>query len=155
MGCDIHLFVEVKKKKSLIDKLKFWKPTKWVSVDKWYKYEDGGHYIQYDDRFYTGRNYNLFTALCGVRSHSFSNKPPMISEPKGLPNDCSFDVKRISDEWEGDAHSHSYNTLSELMKFDWSDYGETCDYFRLNTIPKLQALSNNPDNVRIVYFFDN
>lgn len=134
--------------------MKFWKPTKWVSVDKWTN-EDGYIGVPYDDRFYTGRNYNLFSALCGVRSDHFYNSPRCISEPKGLPVDCSNEVNQVSEEWGSDGHSHNYNTLRELLEFDWSDYGQTCDEFINRTIPKLQALSNNPDNVRIVYFFDN
>ena len=165
MGCDIHLFAEVKKKKIFIDWLTFWKPKEWVSIDKWTKnkyYEEGNddgeqeYEIARDNRFYSGgRNYNLFCALCGVRSHSFRDSPNCISEPKGLPNDVSQEVKEQSEIYGSDGHSHSWNTLKELRDFDWSGYGETTKCFLDEVIPKMAAQNVKDSDVRIVYFFDN
>jgi hypothetical protein len=151
MGCDIHLYAEVKKE------------GKWVNIDKYSKNNDFGEYegereftIAREDRFYTGgRMYNLFAALCGVRDFEFSNTPPKISEPKGLPDDVSAEVKLESDEYGSDGHSHSWNTLRELKEFDWSSYGKTCDRFKQEVIPKMEAQGVPDEEIRIVYFFDN
>lgn len=164
MGCDIHLFAEVKKRKSFKEKLVFWKPKKWVSVDrysknKWfenYPDEEREFEIKREHRFYTGgRSYNLFAALAGVRSEHFNESIVPVSIPKGLPPDVSNIVKSESDIYGSDGHSHSYNTLNELMDYDWSPWGKTCDVFLNEVIPKMKSLSRKYDNVRIVYFFDN
>lgn len=154
MGCDIHLYVEVKKKRSFTDRLKFWVKPKWESFDNWVIEDD--NYLTTNPRFYTGgRCYNLFAALCGVRSFLFEPEPPRISEPKGLPSDVSNEVLKVSNQWGTDGHSHSWNTLKELEDFNWSEYGETCNRFLDEVLPKMRKLSNNSENVRIVYFFDN
>jgi hypothetical protein len=165
MGCDIHLFVEVKKKRSFIDWMMFWKPKQWLNIDKWTrnkyfdKENDGSEpefEIKREDRFYTyGRCYNLFCTLCGVRSNCFTGNPPIISEPKGLPKDVSKQVLIESDRYGSDGHSHNWNTLEELEAFDWSSYGETVKPFLDEVIPKMKTLNVKRTDVRIVYFFDN
>lgn len=166
MGCDIHLYAEAKKKKGLIDRLMFWKPaTEWVSLDIWETNEDwepDSRYYQhelkipYKKGFYTdGRNYNLFSALCGVRSQSFYGEPARISDPGGIPEDTCQLIKNEVRAWGSDGHSHNYNTLAELKAFDWSSYGQTCDDFRKEVIGKMEAVGVKDTDVRIVYFFDN
>jgi len=149
MGCDIHLFAEKKVN------------DKWVSIDKYTKNPDFGEYdnrefvIERENQVYRGRNYNLFCALAGVRSFHFSGTPSMVSEPKGLPEDCCEEIKKESALYGSDGHSHSWNTLAELEAFNWDEYGKTCDEFRSRVFPKLKEASEDPNNVRIVYFFDN
>ena len=163
MGCDIHLFAEVKKKKNLIDWLMFWKIKQWQNIDKWTKnkyfeeYDDEQEFeIKREDKFYSERrNYSLFCALCGVRSYRFEPEPPFISEPKGIPNDVSEVVMREIDRHGDDGHSHNWNTLKELKEFDWSIYGETTKDFLDQVIPKMEAQKVKDTDVRIVYFFDN
>jgi len=119
MGCDIHLFVERK-----VD-------GKWISADRWTPNEYAGEEgepdvcVEYENRFYKGRNYNLFAILASVRNGvGFAGwdtgdgfKP--IAMPKGLPSDVSAEVKAESDRWDGDGHSHSWLTLAELKAYDW------------------------------------
>ena len=165
MGCDIHCFAEVKTKKNLIDWLMFWNKKQWRNIDTWTKnkcYEeengesDSEFEITREHQFYSGgRNYNLFCALCGVRGRHFEDKAPFISDPKGLPNDVSKEVKIESARWGSDGHSHGWNTLKELKEFDWSAYGETVDMFLEEVIPKMEAQKVKDTDVRIVYFFDN
>lgn len=159
MGCDIHLFAEAKIKRSFIERLKFWVKPKWTTIDVWELDEDyipPRIIVPYEKRTYTGgRNYNLFTALCGVRSGHFYGESPMLSEPKGLPDDCCDEIRRESELWDGDGHSHSFNTLKELKEFDWSPYGDTVSYFLNEVIPKLELIGVDDEDVRIVYFFDN
>lgn len=162
MGCDIHLFAEAKKKKGIIEMLMFWKKPKWVSIDKYTKNPDFGDegerefHIRREDRFYTGgRSYNLFAALCGVRADCFTEAVVPISEPKGVPDDACNEYKNAVKEWEGDGHSHSWNTLKELKEHDWSPWGKTCDYFLNEVLPKMESQGLKDTDVRIVYFFDN
>lgn len=159
MGCDIHLYAE---KKVTPKWWEFWKRPKWVSIDKysrnedWESFDDPEYKVAYDDRFYTGgRSYNVFCALANVRAFHFTGDPPCVSQPKGLPHDCCPEILAESDRYGSDGHSHSWNTLRELQDFDWSSYTPTTDEFLNEVIPKMKAASNNPDHVRIVYFFDN
>ena len=191
MGCDIHLFVEVKK------------DGKWEAIDK-FEEEDGCIYAPYEEQIYKGRNYPLFALLANVRN--YSDVQP-IHEPKGFPDDVSDVLKRMSKEWNDDWHSHSYLTIRELNEYDWEQpikesgfvdnkrwkafvetlKTETPDYmlrfpyaqgigdslkqshtwhewtvptkitvgdFIYGVIKKLNAIGE-PDDVRIVYAFDN
>jgi len=159
MGCDIHLYIE-KRFYRHDDK----ENGKWVSMDKLsenhYSYlypDDKEPYLQIktEDQFYTyGRNYNLFCALAGARSWNFVNDPPMVSPPKGMPKDACKLVKKLKREYGSDGHTHSWLTLRELLQFDWTPYGNTCDSFRNDTMKKMEALGE-PHDVRIVFWFDN
>jgi hypothetical protein len=160
MGCDIHLFAE----KKMVPKWgQFWKSPKWVSIDKYTRNPDFGQYegerefeVAREDRIYTdGRNYNLFCALAGVRSYQFTGEPPVVSEPKGLPDDCCPEIIQEAKNWGSDGHTHSWLTLKEMEDFDWSPYGATCDDFMTEVFSKLRDQSSNPENVRIVFWFDN
>lgn len=164
MGCDIHLFAEIKKKKNFKEKLQFWKSPKWQNVDKWSKNkyfdkwpeEEQEFTIANEDLFYSGgRNYNLFCALCNVRRSHFKGDIPCVSKPKGLPLDVSDTVRSESDRMGTDGHSHSYNTLKELNEFDWSEYGNTVKQFLDEVLPKMKAFGVGDEEVRIVYWFDN
>ena len=122
MGCDIHLFAEAKKKKTIAQKLKFWQKPKWETIESWEldeDYDEPRMTVPYGKRFYNdGRNYNLFSALCGVRSFHFENEPPKISEPRGIPKDSCDLIKAEVESWGSDGHSHNYNTLKELKEPD-------------------------------------
>lgn len=162
MGCDIHLFAEIKPKRSFLDKV-LGRKVIWKSIDKFTRnkyYSDGSDYepefeLTRENAFYSGRNYNLFSALAGVRSYCFIGEPPCISKPKGLPEDCSIEVMRECNRWSSDAHSKSYLTLKEIKDFDWNEYGKTCDEFIEKTIPKLESFNTDPEDIRIVFWFDN
>lgn len=145
MGCDIHMWAE-----------KF-QDGKWVEisqadVDPEIK-EQETIYEKSSSIYFCGRNYDLFTALCGVRD--YTERTPKISEPKGFPEDASAEVKENYTDWGWDAHSASWNTLAELEEFDWSPYEADCSCFLEHVIPRLRALSLDPEKVRIVYWFDN
>lgn len=115
MGCDIHMYVEYKKK--FIDQ-----EEKWVHGD----YFKPNPYFgsEHEDKFkrmelHGNRNYSLFSTLVGIRDYTDSIKP--VSEPKGLPEDASEYVKEASQEWDGDGHSHSYLTLKEMKEYQLTD----------------------------------
>jgi hypothetical protein len=119
MGCDIHCYAEVKK------------GQKWVKVgrvfvnpyydekrkDKWNKPKT--------DQPYQGRNYNLFGILADVRNGrgvagcDLGDGFVPIDSPRGIPNDVSDSVQGLFNGWGGDAHSDSYFTLEELLRYDW------------------------------------
>ena len=101
MGCDIHLYRE-----QLVN-------GRWVSADKWEQY-DGEDYseVPFVKRF-TGRNYDLFAVLAGVRERE---TPPFKFEPRGLPLQLSPEVKAAAERWDGDGHSHSHLYLHELLE---------------------------------------
>lgn len=109
MGCDIHLYVEVRGADGT-----------WQSADEWERDTDDGYTwvdVPYEKEYYNGRNYSLFAMLADVR-----NRDGLIpfSQPRGLPADVSAIVKEASDSWDSDGHSHSYFTAAELMAFDWT-----------------------------------
>jgi hypothetical protein len=121
MGCDIHLYVEKKDETG-----------KWISADKWTpdpcveEDEEPRMWVHWDDRFYRNRNYDLFTILADVRNRrgfagcvTGTGFNP-ISVPRGIPEDASPEVKRESDHWDGDGHSHSWLTIAELKAYDWT-----------------------------------
>lgn len=147
MGCDIHFYVEKKD------------GDKWVSADKWTSDPwDSGEPdyvdVKREDSFYHDRDYLLFGILAGVRDRSL----PPIAKPRGLPADMSSEVRARSESYGIDGHSHSWLTLAELLAHDWSDglkdrYGRV-RLFVSETLPRLEKLGE-PENVRVVFFFDN
>lgn len=161
MGCDIHLYVEVRKN------------GKWERVGSMVKNEYYWPEEEHSDdpeskpmvreRFWRGRNYSLFGILAGVRTDG----PPIV-KPRGIPKDASKEVKLISERWEGDAHTHSWLNLAELFDFaygkgygakDKNRFEDVDRYFAESTMPKLITLAAEPglkpEDVRIVFFFDN
>jgi hypothetical protein len=162
MGCDIHFYTERyttdsnyegpkdlseerETKLNVVLEDNNLEP-KWVSADKWTKgkYDEGEWEA---DELYGDRNYHLFGVLADVRGSG-----DCISEPRGIPDDISSGYKYIIDRWDGDGHSHSYFTLSELLEVDWEKYD--AEYFT-ETIEKMKLIDPDPDNVRCVFFFDN
>ncbi len=98
MGCDIHLYREKK-----LDGV-------WVSADTWTNAYNEGLDVDYDDRAYTGRNYDLFGLLAGVRGDI-----PGHFEARCMPDDCCAEIAAVAERWGCDGHSHSYLNLSELQ----------------------------------------
>ncbi len=118
MGCDIHFYVERK-----VDNV-------WCSADRWEPNPDADEEgqpsltITYSERFYSDRNYDLFSILADVRNGSgFAGCDTgdgfvPIDEPRGLPADVSEEVLADSISWNGDGHSHSWFTVAELFEYD-------------------------------------
>lgn len=131
MGCDIHLYVE-KRVNGTWEPADDWKPyleanptwTSYMTDEERADYTDRLD-INWDDAFYSGRNYDLFAILAGVRNgRGFAGVQTgegfnPISPPRGLPADVTAPVKQRSEEWGVDGHSHSWLTLAELMAYDW------------------------------------
>jgi hypothetical protein len=105
MGCDIHIFAEVKIE------------GKWEVVkEKVFK----GYQDEPTSEPFGFRSYDTFAILANVRNgRGFAGVKTgegfiPISEPKGLPDDVSEKVKGSAEHWDLDGHSHSYHTLKDL-----------------------------------------
>ncbi|CRH24886.1 Uncharacterised protein [Chlamydia trachomatis] len=112
MGCDIHMYVEYKRENQESSQ---WKNGDYFRINESFgEFEDENKFNQIG--LYDKRNYSLFSTLAGVRDYSEKIIP--VSEPKGLPDDISDYVKKESDDWEGDGHTHSWLTLKELRDYN-------------------------------------
>ena len=147
MGCDIHWILEQKT------------DFGWIGVRR-----------KYDERVITDqppkfefgragdRNYHFFAALCGVRGDG--------PEPKGFPDDASTMAQYESRRWEGDGHSHSWETLEDYARL-WLEthYNES---FVAEQMQKYMTTGDKPDHrallfedldeeteYRVLFFFDN
>lgn len=146
MGCDIHIFLEKRNSENQ------WIDSMVYENDPY----DGFRPLSYYERSYT-----LFATLAGVRGDD------PIEYPKGIPEDCSLEYKKLCDDWEGDGHSHSYFTLRELL-----DAAPSCSELRkdqlyefishLKSIIKVQdywvddeEIDDNAEKYRVCFFFDN
>lgn len=102
MGCDIHMYVEIKKGKD------------WYNVDYFRRGYNNGD-VYYHVPIYDSRNYALFATLANVRNYGNTE---YIDEPRGLPEDMTDYVRlEWDDTWYWDGHSCSYLTLQELIDF--------------------------------------
>ena len=84
-----------------------------------------------------------------------------IAEPRGLPDDCDPRVRACSNYWGADGHSHSWLTLSELTAYDWAVLKRPDAVGFVDTLSEWDSLMlrlsamGAPDDVRIVFWFDN
>jgi hypothetical protein len=128
MGCDIHIYREKKV------------GDQWVTADKWTPYDygddDKGVRVEWGDRAYTGRNYDLFGLLSqGARhEHEFS------FEPRGLPFNACPEIQQESARWGVDGHSHSYLYLHELKEMAAFLETNTIEISGLKNADELKAL---------------
>lgn len=123
MGTDIHFYVEV------------FNNGDWIPADKWEEdeeYESPVKRVDYKNRFYHSRNYDLFAILADVRNgRGFAGVKTsegfnIISPPRGLPEDVCKEISELSEQWGLDGHSHSWLTVKELMAFDWTQTVKKC-----------------------------
>lgn len=140
MGCDIHCFAEVKKNGN-------WEKVGSVFKDPsydWYKenYKELPYYVkEFTDSPYDGRNYALFSMLANVRNH-YDIVP--ISNPKGLPDDISNDVKAEYAIWHDDSHSRSWLTVRELKEYDWKN--QVANYNGWLNVDEYKAFTSGEKN---------
>jgi hypothetical protein len=165
MGCDIHFFVEHwtssnnyggpkdleddrdQKINEVLDEVPV--RFRWISADKW-QIEDGEWQIDWNDEYYGGRNYELFSLLAGVRG----DLEP-IKDIRGIPEDASTGYLYKCNKWKGDAHSHSYYTLDELLNVDWSKYKYMYIDDFIKSLDRMKEIDTDYKKVRCCFFFDN
>lgn len=123
---------------------------------------------------YQGRNYALFGALAPSGRRS---KPSLIDE-RGVPKDASLEFHRLMAGYGGDAHTCSWLNLDDIaailiyelddpysvnrealaaLPYEGSWTRHHMDGFIAQTVSVMQriAVKRGPQNVRIVFFFDN
>lgn len=119
--------------------------------------------LAYEDRFYTGRHYGLFYKLSGVRG-PYENITPMTGlddwESNGFPDDVSDEVDADIGLQDGDLHSHTHYTLTELLEVDWQKFDEEYEAGFYPTILQMQAVAiekceGDTDKVRALFSYDN
>lgn len=115
MGTDIHMHVEAKLNLRGEDK------PLWREVKRTTQIEAGWESkIELRNRWYPGRNYDEFAILADVRNgyafagHDTGDRFEPLSEPRGLPDDASFEVIVAAEDFGVDGHSHSWLTLNDL-----------------------------------------
>lgn len=146
MGCDIHLYPEVKKAWGWQFIWRFQADDDWKDR---FPMRDRQNYFGWQDR-----NYALFAKLAGVRvEHNIS----AIVDPRGVPGDADYEIKK--ELHENCYHSCSWLTLEELEKTNWDipkDYTwDPFKEFRETTMTRLKELGPSPENIRMVFGFDN
>lgn len=156
MGCDIHSYAEKKTEygwKKLGD---IFPLPEWL-LEIRPEYEKNHAHPFYD------RNYILFSLLAGVRNR---NNVTPLAEPRGLPEDVSDAVRVEHKNWECDAHSTSWLSLSELVNADLtqviSAYGREDklltylgdEFMRALIILTSELLSPDVTDIRVVFWFD-
>lgn len=114
--------------------------------------------------WYSNRNYRLFGLLAGVRRDVEAPWEHHRGIPKDSPIEMLSDDNRIGQtRWAG--HSHSHVTLAELKAYNWgaivTHWDETqepmehaCGWFVNHTLPEIEKLGDNPEDIRLVYWFD-
>ena len=137
MGTDIYMIAEVRKNST------------WHTIlDNIFIGWGGTSFHEETCVPYSGRSYNLFAILAGVRNGTgfagcrIGEKFNPISEPKGYPEDMCED----SEGFLSYEHSASWLTLKEIFDFDWTQthrrYGVLSEEEYKNTVMK----GKYPDN---------
>lgn len=202
MGCDIHFYVEYKKPHGdgweadkahrvycdgYIDRNGVFQPPsedddydRVGDIGSVYKEveHEGKKYVIHDtwSDINVGRNYNFFGFLADVRSSAGTAPIPR----RGLPDGLSKEIKKASDDWSGDGHSHSYLSLSEFKEvvrqyretaiqeckqqheeYGWAEdiYQPLIDYIEQGVRDKSykcpEGLFDTKAEARVVFWFDN
>lgn len=164
MGSDIDLFVE---KRNAEGKWELMFPAPELSEQlhgDWGKDRKYGPDNMPGWAWYSNRNYRLFGLLADVRGPVDSPGWSHRGIPKDSPLNDMDDSERIGQSrWAG--HSHSHVTLAELKAYDWGTIvthydGEkqpmeaACGWFVNRTLPEIEKLADNPEDIRLIYWFD-
>lgn len=103
------------------------------------------------------RSYTLFGKMAGVRNKEVTP----LSLPKGIPSDCSVVTLMDYEDWNGDAHSASFLSWSEIVELgSWiknrgEDEFDYFGYFLHNDYSDVSAAPDYIEDVRFVFWFDN
>lgn len=155
MGCDIHIFREVRRggEWECIDPTyEEWK-DEWE--DDWKKLvgtaADGSPQVARREEFGCRRDYRLFGELACVRRDS-----PHSFPDKGFPNNASSPVSAEFEHWDCDAHTPSFLSLRELK----TKMAEAVTRGTETVLPPFVAdldfpQDMDPEDCRIVFWFDN
>lgn len=154
MGCDIHMWFEVKKTGK-------WEPAE-VRVPCrlcGFTASKPCRYCLDTKRMWPGkRDYAVFNLLAGVRGDPDEDPTP-ISPPRGLPADLADHPRDVEDDFyetwdlrdQVDLHSKSWLLLSELEAHRARFPADAEMLVVMDEMAKLGA----PEDVRMVFAFDN
>lgn len=176
MGCDIHIMAEKR-----ISENSNW--VRICSVFPLGEYDKKYYKKDFGDSPFDNRNYGTFAFLADVRNYSHCEC--LTKEPKGIPDDACPEFLETCERWDGDGHSHSYISVAEFLSFDYdkvfwnrrvtkqispncfngaslAEEGEGThetyrEYLGEHFFTGLEILKQQgePENVRVVFFFDN
>lgn len=146
MGCDIHLFAELRNSET-----QEWEYLPAPDDPRPYRFDwgqEGG--LPGLKEWFEDRNYALFGMLAGVRDRSY----PPVDEPRGIPHNVSSE---LHSQWiEFGEHTPSWLLLSELLAYFTDpvdlDLGFT-ERFR-DFLTELGTYGTPPETLRIVFWFD-
>lgn len=159
MGTDINCYGERRTKDGTWEALG-------PFTEKVYHYDEEepvtAFYQEYNTGPYSERNYRLFAYLADVRNWYGDITP--WDNPRGIPDDLSWNVQRCVDAWGDIGYSHSYYYLNELTKYaglaliKHEENQQYCDNF-FNSVfrffNKYREEDDQDEDLRIVFFFDN
>ena len=124
MGCNIHGYVEVKQ------------------GDRWHPWLTEP---------YLDRDYHVFAKLANVTNYG---EIEPISEPRGFPEDISYEMDELHEKMDGDAHSLSWVTAQELL-LGLATIEIDIEWHVFIDLVKVLIRFFGIDNIRFVFFFDN
>jgi hypothetical protein len=151
MGCDIHVYTEVRPPGQL----------SWESKDSTEIIQEDGEdpYHECTHHIVPGRSYGLFALMAKVRGEYDCS----LDCKNGLPEDISETTKQQFEQWDCDAHSASYLTLDEIKQhlvnilltrgnvhYGLEQYQEI-----KNQMEELKIEGMSDEDVRICFWFDN
>ncbi len=120
IGCDIHCFVEKRQADGSWEQIFGFVSDYYDADNDYFKGESFSNAVAPID----SRSYTVFAVLADVRNgHGFAgcdtgNAVEPIAHPKGLPDDCCDAIRKDSDEWDCDGHSHSFLTVAEMEAYN-------------------------------------
>jgi hypothetical protein len=104
MGCDIHLYIEYKSKKTEFDGYK----------NSWHSF--GG-------RINPGRNYAMFGLMANVRNCYSDGKLPVLVEPRGMPEDAGYTATDDNRIYISETESEDYVCMETAKR--WVNSGSS------------------------------
>lgn len=161
MGCDIHMYVEMRKDGQWVT-ADYFLPTDsdfdnrperskeaQLYVGDYHMWHPVGGELNHIP-IYDCRSYWLFGILAGVRGEVDDENSPTIDEPRGLPDDiCPF-VKAEYGDGEWDWHTPSWFTLKELAEYD-ARYPNQ-EFSNLKNL--IRKLKDRADDLYLIYNFE-
>jgi len=78
----------------------------------------------------------------------------LIAEPRGFPENISYEMEELYEEWDGDAHSMSWVTAKELL-LGLATIEMDVEWHVFIDLVKVLIRFFKIENVRFVFFFDN
>jgi len=150
MGCDIHFYSETRKNgKWVADHADSFTKSEPEEGETWYE-------LNMNQSYNGGRYYLLF----GLLSEGVRYDIPQAFPQRGVPDDASDEIQQIFKSWDCDAHSANHITVAELKEKAAAllvdpdpEAPRLCS--ALSDVIRGLPPSENPDEQRVVFWFDN